>query len=167
MQSYPREEVRAAVDAFVDYRRQLDRGEAEWGGVARFFTDDAVYIDPGWGRVEGRDAIEKMFTHAMTGLEGWTYPVEFTAIEGNYVLVKWLQVVPEKFPDGRPVQHSGVSTMIYAGNGLFCYNEDLLNIAHIAEDIAAIGWMPGEGYEMPPANPDRSFAHPLRPAPSS
>jgi ketosteroid isomerase-like protein len=167
MQSFPREEVRTAVDAFVDYRRQLDQGEAAWGGVARFFTEDAVYIDPGWGRVEGRDAIEKMFTHAMTGLEGWTYPIEFTAIEGNYVFVKWLQVVPEKFPDGQPVQHSGVSTMIYGGNGLFCYNEDLLNIAHIAEDLAAIGWMPGEGYEMPPANPDRSFAHPLRPAPSS
>jgi hypothetical protein len=51
--------------------------------------------------------------------------------------------------------------MIYAGDGLFCYTEDLMNIAHVMEDLAAIGWTPGDDVEMPPANPDRSFAHPL------
>jgi ketosteroid isomerase-like protein len=161
MESYPREEVRAAVDAYVDYRGQLHRGEAEWPGIARFYTDDAVYIDPAWGRVEGRDAIKNLFTHALVGFEDWRHPVQFTAIEGNYVFVKWLQVVPGRLPDGRPVQHSGVSTMIYAGNGLFCYTEDLMNITHIIEDLATIGWTPGEEVEMPPANPNRSFAHPL------
>ncbi len=160
MQTYPREEVRAAVDAYADYRERLCRGEAEWPGIARFYTDNAVYIDPAWGRVEGRDAIEKLFTHAIVGFDGWTYPIQFAAIEGNYVLVKWLQVVPGELPDGQPIQHSGVSTMIYAGNGLFSYTEDLMNILHITEDLASVGWVPGEAVEMPPPNPNRSFVHP-------
>lgn len=80
----------------------------------RFYTEDAVYVDPAWGRVEGRDAIANMFTHTLVGFEEWTYPIQFTAFEGNYVFVKWLQVVPGELPDGRPVQHSGASPMTAA-----------------------------------------------------
>src|SRR3954454_14525008 len=129
--TYPADEVRAAVDDYVAYRERLDRGQEEWPGLARFYTDDAVFVDPAWGRGEGRAAIEELFREAMAGLDGFTYPIEFTAISGNDVVVKWLQVVAGLGPEGRPLVHSGVSTMLYAGDGRFSYEEDLMNVAQV------------------------------------
>jgi ketosteroid isomerase-like protein len=54
---HPHAEVRAAVDAYVEVRRQIEAGEATWLDLSTFFTDDAVYVDPAWGRVEGIDEI--------------------------------------------------------------------------------------------------------------
>ena len=47
---------------------------------AEFYTDDAIYIDPAWGRVEGLDAIREFMIESMLGLEDWLFPVEFTAV---------------------------------------------------------------------------------------
>ena len=30
----------------------------------------------------------------MLGMEDWKFPIEFTAIEGNDVVVKWTQIMP-------------------------------------------------------------------------
>ena len=56
--THPLPEVRAAVDAYVELRRQIEAGESTWLDLAQLFTDDAVYVDPAWGRVEG---IERQF----------------------------------------------------------------------------------------------------------
>ena len=104
------------------------------------------------GRVEGRDGIADLFRTAMAGLDGWTYPIEFTAISGNDVVIKWLQVIPGLLPNGQPLVHSGVSTMVYAGNGEFSYEEDLMNVAQVTEDLANAAWQPGPGFTMPPRN---------------
>jgi ketosteroid isomerase-like protein len=157
---HPPDEVRAAVDAYVEYRERIDRGEADWSGLARFYTADAVLVDPAWGRVEGRAAIEALFKEAMAGLDGFTYPIEFTAISGNDVVVKWLQVAAGLGPDGRPLVHSGVSTMLYAGDGLFSYEEDLMNVAQVGADLVAAGWRPGPGFTPPPPDVDRNFERP-------
>ncbi len=162
---FPRDEVQRAVDDYVDYRERLDRGDVDWPGLARFYTHDAVFIDPAWGRVEGRDGIAHLFRTAMAGLDGWTYPIEFTAISGNDVVVKWLQVIPGLLPNGQPLVHSGVSTMVYAGNGEFSYEEDLMNVAQVTEDLAKAAWQPGPGFTMPPGEPDRNFERPDPKAP--
>ena len=81
-------------------------------------------------------------------------PIEFTAVSGNDVAVKWVQVLPNG------TRQSGWSRLIYAGHGKFRYEEDQLNMAHVLEDISASGWQPGPGFSMPPAMPDRNFARP-------
>ena len=48
-------EIRATVDAYVALRARIEEGEATWLDLAEFFTDDAVYIDPAWGRIQGID----------------------------------------------------------------------------------------------------------------
>ena len=158
MTTYPREEVQAAVDRYVEFRRKMDAGEESWGNLEQFFTDDLVFIDPAWGRVEGIDEARKFWVESMTGLEDWTFPVEFTAIEGNNVVIKWLQITPGARPDGAPYQQSGISTLVYAGDGKFSYEEDILNMAHVNEDLRASGWKPGPGFNMPPRNPNRDFS---------
>lgn len=145
---------------YVALRERIEDGDAYWTDLAELFTDDAVYIDPAWGRVEGIDELRTFFGESMLGLEGWEFPIEYTAIDGDTVVVKWTQILPGTRPDGTRWEQSGYSTLVYAGDGRFSYEEDLLNMAHVLEDLKASGWRPGEGFVLPPANPDRNFARP-------
>lgn len=158
--SHPVDEVRATVDAYVALRERIERGEAHWTDLATMFTDDAVYIDPAWGRIQGIDELRTFFDESMRGLEDWSFPIEFTAIDGDTVVVKWTQQLPGTRPDGSRYEQSGVSTLVYAGEGKFCYEEDLLNMTHVIEDLGASGWRPGPGFMAPPPDPDRNFARP-------
>jgi hypothetical protein len=154
MAAHPREEVEAAVARYVAVREQIERGEATWTDLAQFFTDDIVYIDPAWGRVTGIDAVREFMVESMTGLEDWRFPVDFTAIDGDNVVVKWRQILPSGH------EQSGLSTLVYAGDGRFRYDEDLLNMTHVLEDLAASGWRPRPGFSAPPAAPNRDFSVP-------
>jgi len=157
---FPREEIVATVERYVETRKVIDAGEATWSALAQYFTDDAVFIDPAWGRVEGIDEMKAtVFGDAMVGLEEWTFPVEFYAIEGDNVLIKWKQLLPGKRENGRNWEQSGVSTLIYAGNGKFRYEEDLLNMVHVLEDMKASKCRV-PAVAMPPEHPNRDFSRP-------
>ena len=159
---HPREEVQATVDRYVEVRRVIDAGGAGWSALAQFFTDDAVFIDPAWGRVQGIDEMKAtVFGDAMVGLEEWKFPVEFTAIDGDNVIIKWNQQLPGARPDGRPYEQSGVSTLVYAGDGKFRYEEDLLNMVHVFEDMRASKCKVPD-VAMPPKHPNRDFSRPAR-----
>ena len=81
--AHPLEEVRATVDAYVAVRERIEAGDATWLDLADFFTDDVVYIDPAWGRVQGLVHIREFLVDSMVGLEDWSFPIEFTAIDGD------------------------------------------------------------------------------------
>ena len=164
--AYPREEVRAVVDRYHELRRRIDAGEeaGAFGALAGFYTDDAVYVDAAWGRIEGKEAIARWLVDSMVGLGNWRFPIEFTAIEGDDVVVKWTQMLPVAQPDGTPYRQSGYSRLIYAGDGRFSYEEDVYNMVHVLEDIAASGWQPTEPMNVPPEHPDRRWDPPGPPA---
>jgi ketosteroid isomerase-like protein len=148
---HPRAEVASAVRAYLEHREKLDRGEAQWATIADFYTEDAVFIDAAWGKIEGRAAIAAMMTEAMAGLDGFTYPTDTVAIEGDDVLIAWRQVVAGLSLGGGPLEHTGVSIMRYAGEGKFSYEEDLMNVAKVGADLMAAGWEPGPDFTMPPS----------------
>ena len=160
MQEYPRAEIEATVAEYVATRERIRAGEGWWTELARFFTDDAVYIDPAWGRVEGLAAIREFFDESMGGLEDWKFPITAIGYDGNIVLIKWTQIVPGAHPDGRPFEQSGLSTMRYAGHGKFDYDEDILNMAHVNEDMRASGWRPAANFTFPPREPNRDWSMP-------
>ena len=151
-------EVRAAVDAYVELRARIGRHEADWTDLADLFTEDAVYIDPAWGRLQGNDELRRFFDESMRGLEDWDFPVEYTAIDGDTVAIKWTQQLPGTRDDGSRYAQSGISTLVYGGDGKFNYEEDLLNMTHVLEDLAASGWRPRPGFIAPPSRPDRNFS---------
>jgi ketosteroid isomerase-like protein len=157
---HARDEVEAVVARYVDVRERIDAGELPWGALAQFFTDDCVYIDPAWGRVEGIEEVSAFFEDSMRGLEHWDFPIEFAAIDGDNVVVKWVQLLPGTRPDGTRYQQSGSSTMVYAGDGKFRYQDDLLNMVHVLDDLRESGWRPGPGFASPPSNPNRDFSRP-------
>ena len=158
--AHPRTEVQATGDAYLALRARIDADEATWLDLAEIFTDDAVYIDPAWGRIQGIDEIREFLVESMRGLEDWRFPVTFAAIEGDDVVIAWRQVLPGLRPDRRPYQQTGVSFLRYAGDGRFSFEEDLLNMAHVLEDLAESRWRPGPGFRAPPPHPDRDITRP-------
>lgn len=159
--THAREEVEATIQRYIAVRDEIDAGRGRWADLAQFFTDDAVFVDPAWGRVEGLENMRaSVFGEAMVGLDDWKFPTEFYAINGDQVLVKWLQIMPGAHADGTPLVQSGCSTMLYAGDGKFSYEEDLLNMVHVIEDFSDPGFVHPPSMNMPPAHPVRDFSRP-------
>ena len=152
---HPREEIEAAVAQYLAVRERMDRDEGGWDEMADLFTDDATYIDPAWGLIEGNDAIRAFMSESMAGLEDWLFPVEWVALDGDHVIVKWIQRLPGRRADGSTYDNSGVSLLTYAGGGRFSRSEDHLNMLHVYEVIGESGWRPGEGFNLPPEHPRR------------
>jgi ketosteroid isomerase-like protein len=152
---FPEDEIRAAYDAYVAQRDRVEAGTAPWASLAEWFTDDATFIDPAWGRVEGIAGIREFLDESMAGLEGWTFPREWTAVTGNRLVSGWQNRLPGQRSDGTPYQAPGISIMTYAGDGKFRMEEDLLNMVHVIELIQESGWKPGPGFKIPPASPKR------------
>jgi ketosteroid isomerase-like protein len=157
-----------ALDTYRAYVAQRDRcvaGEAPWSTIGAWFTPDAVFIDPAWGRVEGREAIGTFMAHAMAGLEDWSFPEEWTMVDGDRVVTFWWNRLPGTHPDGRPNQAPAFSVLHYAGDGLFDYELDLLNMAEVGNLIGASAWLPGPDMAVPGASPDRNVTPRRLPTP--
>jgi ketosteroid isomerase-like protein len=139
----------------VRTRDAIDAGELPWVALADYFTEDATFIDPAWGRMKGRDAIRDFMERSMAGLEDWKFPSEWRVIEGNRLIGAWKNRLPGRRPDGSFYEAQGLSIMIYAGHGKFSYEEDMLNMVHVFELIDESGWTPGPTVNMPPQRPPR------------
>ena len=154
-------EARESYEAFVALRDEIDAGEKPWSVLADFFTEDAAYIDPAWGRVEGREAIREFFVKSMAGLTGygWSTPENWTMCEGPRLVSQWDQILGQK-PDGSPFLVAGLSILYYAGGGKFCYSHDMLNMTHVGETLKAMEWKPPGVFNMPPRKPNRDISLP-------
>ena len=85
--------------------------------IMEFFTDDATFVDPAWGRVEGIENIKRFLVESMAGLEDWSFPRQFTAVDGDRLVSGWQNRLPGRRPDGSPYQALGISVLVYAGGG--------------------------------------------------
>ena len=154
-------EALATYDRFVALRDEIDIGKKTWSELANFFTEDAAYIDPAWGRIEGREAIREFFEASMAGLtgHGWSTPENWTMAEGPRLVSQWDQVLGHR-DDGTPFMVPGLSILYYAGEGLFCYSHDMLNMTHIGQTMRDMQWKPPATVNMPPRNPNRDVSLP-------
>lgn len=155
MPSHARAEVEAAHDRYVQTRERIEQGELGWDALADFFTEDATFVDPAWGRIEGRDAIRRFMVESMAGLEEWSFPHEWRVIDGDLIVAGWQNRLPGTRPDGSPYQALGVSVIRYAGGGRFSSEEDVLNMVHVVELMRESGWQPNERMHLPPRQPRR------------
>jgi hypothetical protein len=146
---------------FVAVRDEIDAGKKGWDVLADFFTEDAAYIDPVWGRVEGRENVRKFFVESMQGLTGygWSTPENWMMAEGHRLISQWDQILGYK-EDGSPWMVAGLSILYYAGDGLFCYSHDMLNMQHVFQTMKAMQWKPETEINMPPADPNRDLRLP-------
>jgi hypothetical protein len=154
-------EAREAYGRLVATRQRVERGELPWSALAEeFFTPDVVFIDPAWGRNEGRAAVADFMDRSMAGLDDWTFPEEWTMVDGDRVVSFWWNRLPGNRPDGRPYQAPGISVLHYAGDGRFSYELDVLNMAEVMELLRDSGWRPTGPAARPPERPDRDVTPP-------
>ena len=155
MSDFTRGEIEAAYDRYVETRNKIEAGELGWDVLGEFFTDDATFIDPAWGRMRGRGRICDFLATSMSGLDDWSFPHEWKMVDGNRLVAAWKNRLPGQRDDGTYYEAQGISIMLYAGDGKFSYEEDLLNMAHIFQLIGECGWTPGPKVNMPPQCPER------------
>jgi ketosteroid isomerase-like protein len=153
--SHPRDEILAAHQRYVATRGRVEAGELGWDALAGFFTDDATFIDPAWGRIEGIAAIRRFLVESMAGLEDWSFPHDWTSVDGDRVVSGWRNRLPGRRADGSFYEAPGISVLEYAGGGRFRYEQDLLNMVHVGELIRESGWKPGPSCNPPPRQPVR------------
>ena len=50
--------------------------------------------------------------------------------------------------------------MYYAGDGLFCYSHDILNMTHVGQTMRDMEWKPEVRLNRPPTKPNRDVSLP-------
>jgi len=158
MPTYTERELEAleSYRRYVEQRAACVRGNAAWSSLGDWFTPDAVFVDPAWGRIEGRDEMAHFFDWSIVGLDDWDFPEQWTMVDGDRLVTFWWNRIPGTHDDGSPLQAPAISILHYAGDGRFDYELDLMNIAEVTELMAATTWSPGEGFRFPEPNPDRN-----------
>ena len=122
MTAFSREEIEREFQRKVALQEQDD-----WKGFGETFTPDALYVEHHEGTFVGRDKILAWLIPVMERCRGWTYPIDWVAIDGNRVIYRWLNRLPGKRPDGSYYEFAGVTVAEYAGGGQWSYQEDIYN----------------------------------------
>lgn len=148
-------EIEATHARYLDTRRRIEAGALGWDALADSFTEDATFIDPAWGRVEGLANIRAFLVESMSGLEDWRFPHRWQMSEGSRLVTHWSNRLPGQRADGSFYEAPGVSIFEYAGGGKFRFELDLLNMVHVNELIRESGWRPPAGFHVPPKHPRR------------
>jgi hypothetical protein len=67
----------------------------------------------------------------------WEYPMEWYTIDGNRIIFKWRNVLPNV--DGRAggYEFAGVTILEYAGAGKFSLQEDIYNMKECEQVMTA------------------------------
>jgi hypothetical protein len=155
---YEPAEILETHHRYLARRRKIESGELGWETLADFFTDDATFVDPAWGRVDGIDNIVRFLAESMEGLEDWSFPLEWELVDGDCLVTGWQNRLPGRRADGTYYQAPGVSRIVYAGGGKFSFEQDLLNMQHVLELIQESGWRPKKRMNLPPSSPLRLCA---------
>jgi ketosteroid isomerase-like protein len=131
-------------EAFAAYQRTAATAGAtgDWSAWADQFTDDAVYVEHHYGRMEGRAAIRAWITETMGTFPGdrmHEFPVDWYVVdEERGWIVCQLENRMDDPGDGSVHEAANVTILHYAGDGLWSYEEDVYNPAHFATMLQ--GW---------------------------
>ncbi|WP_162527111.1 nuclear transport factor 2 family protein [Sphingomonas solaris] len=125
-QQFPREEVEAALARYFALAGEAAE-TGDWNAWADLFTEDAVYIEHAFGILRGREGIRAWVT-AVTGAK----PTDLRMTDEWHVIDNDLCIVYASNwradpAGGDPYQFNAVAMLCYAGNGQWCYEEDVYN----------------------------------------
>ncbi len=126
--------------AFQEYQRVAAESAAsgDWDPWADLFSPDAIYIEHHYGVMRGQDAIRTWIKSVMTGpASHMDFPVVHYSIDEDvvytYILNRFLPL------DGsQPFQFPVVTILVYAGDGKWCYEEDVYNPSEGARMMIAM-----------------------------
>ena len=125
MTQFDRDEIEAA------FRKQREFNDQQrWSEYCELFTDDGVYVEHEMGTFVGPAAIKAWIIPTMAPLVDakWEYPMEWYTIDGNRVIFKWRNVLPNVDGVAGGYEFAGVTILEYAGDGKFSLQEDIYNM---------------------------------------
>ena len=145
-----RHEIEAAIERYLTLRRGACTGERPWSDLAEVFTDDIVFIDPVWGRHEGRDNVVRFLRDSMVGLEDWDFPHLWQMVDGDKVVLGFTNRLPGRRPGGGYWDVESVSVLDYAGDGRFSREADFFSESNLHAQLRQSGWRPPDTMNPPP-----------------
>jgi len=95
----PTEEVSKRLVAAMDDEKTLDLG--------KFYTEDAVSIEPGGGTFTGLQALRSKLAGWLAGLRSSSWTARHVGVSGNAIIIEWEADLVMK--DGRQVKLSEVA----------------------------------------------------------
>ena len=140
MPAYPRPELEAMVQRWIEANAQSER-DGNWiKHLGAMYTDDAEYswnMGPNQEFIaKGRKQIEDwaLGVH-MEGFEKWRYPYDHILIDEQKgeVIGIWRQVAPVKREDGGDYEVAGLggSWFRYGGGGQWCWQRDFFDLGNV------------------------------------
>jgi hypothetical protein len=142
MPRFTRAQLESAFDSYQRLGEEAGRS-GDWSPWANQFTEDAVYIEHLFGRFEGREAIRGWITSCMTTFPNdqfTEFPVEWAVFdEARGWVVMEVQNRLNDLGDGKVYQAPNFTKLVYAGDDLWSYEEDVYNPESMAVVVA--DWM--------------------------
>jgi limonene-1,2-epoxide hydrolase len=120
-----RERTRAAFERHRAIHEAACRRQARWSELAELFADDASYEDPFFGRIAGREAIRDFLERSMSGLEDWTFPIQWVVLDEGRVVTHWLNRLPGRRRDGSHFEFPGMSAIAFDDDERIVSQRDL------------------------------------------
>ncbi|BBY06521.1 nuclear transport factor 2 family protein [Mycobacterium noviomagense] len=132
------------VDAFHGYEQTVARAAEtrDWDAWVRQYTPDVEYIEHAAGTMRGRDEVLAWIRKTMTTFPGShmvAFPSLWSVIDEPTGRVICELDNPMVDPgDGTVISATNISIITYAGDGLWCRQEDIYNPLRFAR--AAMKW---------------------------
>ena len=161
MSSTIEREARETYERLVAVRDEIDAGDKPWSALADFFTEDAVYIDPAWGRIEGLEnprVLREVDGRASRATAG-RRPRTGSWSTGTRV-VSPVGPGPRRAARRHALHGAGPLDPLLRRQRPFCYSHDMLNMTHIGQTMKEMGWKPPAEFNMPPHKPNRDMSLP-------
>jgi hypothetical protein len=140
MPTYPRKEIEAMIERWLEANRDSERAGDWVKSLGKMYTENAEYSwNMGPNRefiARGRREIEEWALGAhMEGFEKWRYPYDTLLIDEvkGEVIGIWRQVAPVKRDDGTEYEVSGLggSWFRYGGNYQWAWQKDFFDLGNV------------------------------------
>jgi hypothetical protein len=117
--------------AAMHARVQEHARTGDWDDFALSFTEDAEYVEHAFGTFRGRDQIREWSVRTMTSFPGGVmtgFPLAWQVVDAptSRLICEVRNLMPDP-GDGSVHEESNLTIMTYAGDGLFCREEDIYN----------------------------------------
>ena len=125
---FERAEIEAELEKYEE-RARIAVATGDWNQWADQFSEDAIYVEHQYGIFRGQKAIRDWICGVMQGqVTEMSFVFEFSMIDNDRVVL----YVPNRYanpvdPAGEPYQFVALAILHYAGNGQWCYEEDIYN----------------------------------------
>jgi hypothetical protein len=128
--TYSRGEIEEAYAVFHGHVQGF-QDSGNWDGFADLFTEDAVYKEHAFGEFHGRDEIRAWSVRTMTSFPGSVmtgFPLAWSVVDEptSRLICEVRNLMPDP-GDGTVLEESNLTIMTYAGDGMFCREEDVYN----------------------------------------